>query len=87
MIWYSAKARQRTVALWRAIAERYHDRTIVAGYDLINEPLPPIGKEGMLDELTEQIAAAIREVDPYHLIVVEGGRFSSGFSMLPPVLG
>jgi len=88
MIWYSAKARQRTVALWRAIAERYHDRTIVAGYDLINEPLPPIGKEGMLDELTEQIAAAIREVDPYHLIVVEGGRFSSDFDMFPgPVSG
>lgn len=88
MIWFSATARQRTVALWRAIAERYHDRTIVAGYDLINEPLPPIGKESMLYELTTEITAAIREVDPYHLIVVEGGRFSSDFDMFPgPVSG
>jgi len=88
MIWSSAEARRRTVALWRAIAERYRERTIVAAYDLINEPLPPRGKESMLYELTTQIVAAIREVDPYHLIVVEGGRFSSDFSMFPgPVSG
>ena len=88
MIWSSAGARQRTAALWRAIAERYRDRTIVAGYDLINEPFPPPGKERLLLDLTTQITAAIGEVDPYHLIVVEGGRFSSDFRMFAgPVSG
>ncbi len=88
LLWASADAQRRTVALWKAVAERYRDRTIVAGYDLINEPLPPRGEADQLYDLTNRIVAAIREVDPYHLIVVEGGRFSSDFSMFPgPVSG
>jgi len=88
LLWASADAQERTVALWRAVAERYRDRTIVAGYDLINEPLPPREEADQLRVLTNRIVAAIREVDPYHLIVVEGGRFSSDFSMFPgPVSG
>ena len=31
---------ERTVALWRLLAERYKDEWIVAGYDLLNEPRP-----------------------------------------------
>jgi len=88
LLWASADAQRRTVALWKAVAGRYRDRAIVAGYDLINEPLPPRGEADQLYELTNRIVAAIRDVDPYHLIVVEGGRFSSDFSMFPgPVSG
>jgi len=88
MLWRSPQAQDRTVALWKAIAERYRDRTIVAGYDLLNEPLPPRGQADQLYALTNRIVTAIRDVDPYHLIVVEGGRFSSDFSMFPgPVSG
>jgi endoglucanase len=32
--------RRRTIELWRKLAERYKDDWIVAGYDLLNEPLP-----------------------------------------------
>lgn len=34
----SPACQQRTVDLWRALAARYASRTIVAGYDLLNEP-------------------------------------------------
>jgi hypothetical protein len=88
MLWRSPEAQDRTVELWKAIAERYRDRAIVAGYDLLNEPLPPRREPEQLLDLTRRIVAAIREVDPYHLIIVEGGRFSSDFSMFPgPVSG
>jgi hypothetical protein len=40
-VWHSEENAKRTVALWQAIAGRYKDRTIVAGYDLLNEHLPP----------------------------------------------
>src|SRR5216683_2331493 len=32
--------RKLTVKLWRAIARRYRNETVVAAYDLLNEPLP-----------------------------------------------
>ena len=78
-IWKSTDDQNRTIALWQAIASRYQDRKIVAGYDLLNEPLPPTGAD--LINLDEQIISAICHVDPYHLIVLEGGAFSSDFSM------
>lgn len=73
----STNNRERTVALWRAIANRYADRTIVAGYDLLNEPIPPSGAE--LISLYQEIIAAIREVDDNHMVFVEGGFFEPDY--------
>jgi cellulase (glycosyl hydrolase family 5) len=78
-LWDSPEHQDRTVALWRAIAERYADHPAVAGYDLLNEPRPPSGEA--LFAFYRRIAAAIREVDPRHLIVVEGASSSSDFSL------
>jgi endoglucanase len=86
LIWNSPDNQARTVAMWNAIASRYHDRKIVAGYDLINEPLPPNG--AILNDLERRITAAIRSVDPDHMLIIEGGAFSSDFSMFPaPISG
>ena len=79
IIWQSNEHRQRTIAMWQAIANRYKDRKIIAGYDLINEPLPP--KPSALFELEQDLVAAIRQVDRQHLIIIEGDKFSSDFSM------
>ncbi len=84
LIWKSAEDKNRTVAMWQAIASRYKDRRIIAGYDLINEPLPPAGQD--LADLETRIVAAIRQVDRYHMVIVEGGKFSSDFSMFPAPL-
>jgi len=78
-LWVSESAQARTVALWRAIAERYRDRAGVGAYDLLNEPAPPTGEA--LFSLYRRIAAAIREVDRNHLVIVEGASFASDFSM------
>ncbi len=32
--------RELTLRLWRDLATRYRDETVVLGYDLLNEPLP-----------------------------------------------
>jgi hypothetical protein len=78
-IWKSDEHKQRTIALWQAMASRYKDRTIIAGYDLINEPLPPKGSH--LLDLEQRIVAAIRQVDRNHMVIIEGDKFSSDFSM------
>ena len=78
-LWKSPEAQARTVALWRAIAERYRGRAAVAGYDLLNEPDPPSGPE--LFDLLRRIATAIREVDDQHLLILEGSSGDSNLSM------
>jgi endoglucanase len=78
-LWDSAAAQDRTVALWRMLATRYRGRAVVAGYDLLNEPDPPSGVA--LADLYRRIIRAIREVDPDHLLVIEGADAAKDFSM------
>lgn len=78
-LWSSEEAQSRTVAVWRAIAERYAGRSIVAGYDLLGEPMPPEDLE--LVDLDRRIVAAIRAVDQGHMLVVEGTDYARDFSM------
>jgi len=78
-LWSSEAAEEKTVALWRALAERYRDRAIVAGYDLLNEPNPPSGEA--LVALYQRILSAIRSVDGKHLVFLEGAKFAQDFSM------
>ncbi len=77
-VWKSEADLQRTVDLWKAIATRYHARSIVAGYDLINEPEPPNFQD--LVDLYRRIITAIRSVDPYHLVFLTGTTLSTDFS-------
>lgn len=78
-VWNSPDSQLRTIALWQAIAQRYRDRTTVAGYDLLNEPMAPGGTA--LVDLYHRIIAAIRAVDPQHLIILEGNKLATDFSM------
>lgn len=78
-LWRSDDAQDATVALWRAIAERYRNRSGVGGYDLLNEPDPL--RPDQLFSLYRRIAAAIREVDVNHLVIVEGSSFATDFSL------
>jgi hypothetical protein len=79
LLWDSSEAKDRTVALWGALALRYKGRAIVAGYDLLNEPTPPKGSD--LVDLDRRIVAAIRTVDANHMLIVEGADYARDFSM------
>ncbi|MBN1441016.1 MAG: cellulase family glycosylhydrolase [Anaerolineales bacterium] len=78
-LWRSQENIKRTVALWQATAKRYKDRTIVAGYDLLNEPLPP--EENQFVGLYQWLVPAIRRIAPRHQLIIEGTPFSGKFSM------
>jgi len=84
LIWNSRENQKRTVELWKAIAARYRSRRIVAGYDLINEPLLKHGED--LVRIYERIIAAVRSVDPDHMIILEGGKMATDFSMFDRAL-
>lgn len=72
-----------TVALWRMLAERYRDRRNVAGYDLLNEPLPAAHAVlyGEVMPLYRRITKAIREVDARHVIILQGVHWATDWSI------
>lgn len=83
---WTVKANQdRTVEIWRKIAERYADEPWIGGYDLLNEPVLPSGyANSVLRSLYRRIAQAIREVDRNHLLFLEGNWWATDFSQLDP---
>ncbi|MDD4969311.1 MAG: carbohydrate-binding protein [Paludibacter sp.] len=85
-LWESELNKAKTVALWRKIAERYATNKWIAGYDLLNETnwTFPEGNNSQLRSLYGRITTAIREVDPNHLIFIEGNWFANDYSGLTP---
>lgn len=80
------QAQHTTIALWKKLADRYKDETIVIGYDLLNEPLPHyLTNKDVLNPLVEplykKISAAIREVDKNHIIFLGGAQWNTNFDV------
>jgi endoglucanase len=80
------KYQDQLVALWTVIARRYQNEPTVAGYDLLNEPLPERTGAAKtykthLEPLYQRITQAIRVVDPKHLIILEGADWSNDWSV------
>lgn len=71
---------EKSVALWRRLAEMNKDREIVGGYDLLNEPIAPGNCDHLIPELEQHyrdVIRAIREVDPHHLLSIEGAHWAT----------
>ena len=77
-----------TVALWVEIARRYRDEPAVLGYDLLNEPLPNEWQHVYAAELVvlyRRLTAAIRAVDPNHLIMYEGTHWATNWEIFTEI--
>jgi hypothetical protein len=84
-LWEDPANQDRTVDIWRKIAERYHDEQWIGGYDLINEPKWELGPNNQpLRDLYIRITDTIRVVDPNHIIFIEGNWFATDFNGLTP---
>jgi len=85
LIFYVPRDRQRTIALWRALAAHFRDEPAVLGYDLLNEPISAYSDEPylnpQLEPLYRDIVAAIRSVDRNHVVLLEGAEWASNFSV------
>lgn len=84
-LWSHPEYQDITVALWRRLAEHYVGEPWIGGYDLLNEPvLSGAYNNSHLRALYFRITQAIREVDPDHIIFIEGNWYATDFSMLTP---
>ncbi len=87
-LFMDARYRDLTVRLWRDLATRYRDETVVLGYDLLNEPLPNEWQYTYADALAElyrDLTREIRAIDPDHLIVYEGAHWATNWDIFTEV--
>jgi aryl-phospho-beta-D-glucosidase BglC (GH1 family) len=78
--WHFRIFQEQIVKLWKEIASRYKEEPFLLGYDLLNEPFLMPKKEGLLNAFLEEVTTAVREVDPNHIIFIEGDFFSMDFT-------
>lgn len=89
--------RNKTIALWKKLAERYANEPWIGGYDILNEPNtgfsdPAADPHGLtekgnepLKKLLVDITTAIRSVDRNHLIIIEGNGWGNNYNGILPV--
>ena len=96
LYWRHRQFQDRLKALWRELARRYAGRAVIAGYELMNEPivntpagdLPHLyyehyrGDWDRMNRVYRELVAAIREVDAKHIIFIEGDVYGHLFDGL-----
>ena len=95
LFWQHPHFQDRFVAIWEEFARRYRGDPAVAGYNVMNEPVThrgannrnpytaPIASDwAALNGLYARVVAAIRAIDPDHIIFLEGDDYSRLFSGL-----
>ncbi len=83
-LWESQLNKDKTVELWRRLAERYKDEPWIGGYDLLNEVNWNLPNGTALRNLYGDITEAIRSVDTKHILFIEGNWFANDFTGLTP---
>jgi len=78
LFWNYRHFQDRAVRLWEALADRYRDNPVVAGYNIMNEPADAAGE--LLKPFYDRAVQAVRSSDPDHIIFLDGNRYSTDFS-------
>jgi endoglucanase len=92
--WQHPHFQDRFYALWEEFARRYKGNAIIAGYNVMNEPVSnaPAGRFyddrdyksdwKVFNRVYQQVVKRIRSIDPDHIIFLEGDLFSSRFEQM-----
>jgi hypothetical protein len=84
-LWTNRANQVLTIKIWKEIAQRYANRQIVGGYDLLNEPVLPSGySNAVLRDFYRELTDSIRTVDKNHIVFIEGNWYATDFALLTP---
>ncbi len=92
LFWQHPHFQDRFVALWEEFARRFSARSVIAGYNVMNEPvtgarLPRVSRNyqpdwDSLNRVYRRVVHAIRAIDPQTVVFLEGDCFSVLFEGL-----
>ncbi|KAK7203833.1 glycoside hydrolase family 5 protein [Myxozyma melibiosi] len=78
LFWVHKDFQDRVVNLWVEIAKHYKGDVRIAGYNPVNEPADP--EHTRLWAFYVRVEKAIREVDPDHILFLDGNTYAGDFS-------
>lgn len=94
-LWESEANKEKMIAFWTKIAERYKDHPWLGGYDIINEPNWNFAGENPngcdeernipLRKLMVDITKKIRTIDTEHIIFIEGNCWGNNYNGIFPL--
>lgn len=83
-LWKSSRLQASAVQGWRTLAQRVRGRAAVAGFDLVNEPVPPgltfAARQDRWLDFVARLIEAVRAVDPTRVLIVESAPDATGAS-------
>lgn len=79
MFWDFRVLQDTVINMWTAIADRYKDCSVVAGYDVLNEPVY-VPDAAVFSKFYVDLISAIRTVDKKHVIFLEGDEWAKNYS-------
>lgn len=80
-LWRDEKHREKFFKLWESLADIFKDQPMIAGYDVLNEPViktPDAGK--VLRNFYIKTVERIRDIDKKHIIFLEGNIWSQALT-------
>ncbi len=83
-LWSGKSYQKRLSALWKIIASRYKNESVIAGYDLLNEPNAPNKK--IFNQVYRGIIKEIRKTDDKHIVFLEGNLWAKNIGWIKPDL-
>ncbi|KAJ9630889.1 endo-1,4-beta-glucanase [Taxawa tesnikishii (nom. ined.)] len=84
LFWDFKDFQDRAVNLWVELAKHYANNAWIAGYNPMNEPGDP--DHVNLQAFYERVEKAIREVDPHHILYLDGNTYAMDFTAFKTVL-
>ena len=88
----SKSSQDQFVSIWKKIADRYKEETIIIGYDLVNEPIAHYFDNehdelaGELAKLYKRTINEIKTVDSNHTIFLNGSIWASQFGLFDSLI-
>lgn len=79
--WTDSTLQSNIAAAWQQIASKLRSYPALAGYDLINEPVPPGSNKGLQQQawtgFASMLVTSLRKVDSDHVIIFESAPWAS----------
>lgn len=76
-MWNTSVFQEKITSFWKKIASKYKDEPQIAGYGLLNEPVPT-ESVSQWETFAQHIIGEIRQVDKKHIVFVERAREVKG---------
>jgi hypothetical protein len=74
-LWADAALQQAAIDLWSELAQRFRGRAVVAGFDIVNEPVPPGLTYAMRQtrwlDFAGRLVRTVQRADPTRVLIIQ----------------